>query len=147
VVARDDCIEFPTPDGLSREFLAAFGDFHVILVNSNLETSSTTTHTLFPFSRSKHKEGHQVGASIGIPAFRDTVITNPAEWTVEQASSPGTNVPLKRPCAGQAMACRHWTDRHPTYFPCTEREWLNTIECTRMFTRSAASRMVSCEDR
>lgn len=37
VVCSDSDFNFPTPDGVTREFMRSFGNFPVILVNDRLE--------------------------------------------------------------------------------------------------------------
>lgn len=38
VIATDSTINFPVPDGATREFMRSFGNFGVVLVNCNIET-------------------------------------------------------------------------------------------------------------
>lgn len=50
VIASYSCVEFPTPNGQTREFLRSFGIFPVVLVNSSLECQHTSSQELFPMS-------------------------------------------------------------------------------------------------
>lgn len=48
VIADDNRVDWPMPDGSAREFMAGFGDFPVVLVNAELSAKETTSHALFP---------------------------------------------------------------------------------------------------
>ena len=48
VICSDTMISFPSPDGLSREFMRSFGIYPVILVNCNLEIKYTSSDELYP---------------------------------------------------------------------------------------------------
>jgi len=48
VICSDTMISFPSPDGLSREFMRSFGVYPVILVNCNLEIKYTSSEELYP---------------------------------------------------------------------------------------------------
>lgn len=50
VICSDTMKSFPSPDGLSREFMRTFGIYPVILVNCNLETKYTSSQELYPMN-------------------------------------------------------------------------------------------------
>lgn len=50
VIVSDTMVSFPTPDGVSREFLSSFGNFPIILVNSLMEIKHTSSYELFPMN-------------------------------------------------------------------------------------------------
>ena len=59
-------MNFPVPDGQSREFMRNFGVFPVILVNCELDMAHTSTQELYPLNHAPELNfGAGGGTSVG----------------------------------------------------------------------------------